>query len=103
MSETPTEVILHIARVAEAVGWQAGVGASETAGMIISCLAKRPELVERFMREGSELLVSGEIAPHLGCLTFHRKDGKVTAPKELRIARTAKQIQNAALSKDTPA
>ena len=90
---TPEEVILHIAKVAHAVGWQAGIGASETAGMIISCLAKRPELIERFLLEGSGLLVEGEISPEKGCLTFHRRlDGKVTTPQELRIALVVKSL-----------
>ena len=89
-SEIATKVILHIANVAQAVAWQAGVGASETAGMIVSCLAAKPELVERFMEEGSGLLASGEIGPDHGCLTFHRMDGKVTTPAELRIARQAR-------------
>ena len=89
---TPEQVIQHIAKVAEAVGWQAGVGASETAGMIVSCLAAKPELVGRFMKEGSGLLVSGEIAPEHGSLTFHRMDGNVTTPDELRVARQARRM-----------
>lgn len=83
MVETPAEVIAHIGRVAEAVAWQAGIGASETAGMIISCLLAKPELIDRFMKEGSGLLVDGSIGPDQGCLTFHRQDGKVTTPQEL--------------------
>lgn len=89
---TPEQVILHIAKVAEAVGWQAGVGASETAGMIISSLAAKPDLIDRFLRDGSGLLVSGEIGPEQGCLTFHRADGAVTTPEELRMARRARKL-----------
>ena len=91
------KTILWIAQVAEAVGRQAGVGGSETAGMIISCLAARPELIERFMVEGSSLLVEGEILPDKGLLTFHRIDGKVTTPQELREAMTVRDIRRAAL------
>lgn len=89
---TPEAVIKHIGEVAVAVGWQAGVGASETAGMIISCLLARPELIDRFLEEGSGLLVSGDIGPDHGCLTFHRKDGQVTTPEELRMARDARKM-----------
>lgn len=89
---TPEQIIEHIAKVAKAVGWQACVGASETAGMIVSCLAAKPELVQRFLTEGSGLLVSGEIAPEHGCLTFHRLDGDVTTPDELRMARLARRM-----------
>ena len=97
---TPEEVILHIAEVARGVGRQAGVGASETAGMIVSCLAERPELIERFLKEGSGLLVDGEISPDKGCLTFHRVlDGAVTTPEELRIARTVKALERQSASK----
>lgn len=90
---TPEQVILHIAKVAEAIGWQANIGASETAGMIVSCLAKRPELVQRFLEEGSGLVVEGEIGPEKGCLTFHRKDGKLTTSETLRISRAVKNLE----------
>lgn len=99
---TPEQLIEHIANVAKAVGWQAGVGASETAGMIVSCLAAKPELVQRFIDEGSGLLVSGEIGPEHGCLTFHRLDGNVTTPDELRVARQARKMLLDAGAKPTP-
>lgn len=89
---TAHEVIMHIGQVAEAVGWQAGVGASETAGMIISCLVAKPELIERFLIDGSGLLVNGDIGPDQGCLTFHRIDGTVTTPEELRMAVAARKM-----------
>lgn len=80
-------VIMRIAEVAEAVGWQANVGAMETAGMIVSVLAEQPDLVKRFLAEGSALFIEGKIAAEYGRLTFHRmKDGQVTTPAELRNA-----------------
>lgn len=93
---TPEQVIGRIAEVADAVAWQAGVGASETAGMIISCLVAKPELIQRFLKEGSEMFVSGEISPDQGCMTFHRIDGAVTTPEELRMARDARKMLLAA-------
>lgn len=89
---TPRSVIERIGEVAAAVGWQAGVGASETAGMIISCLLAKPELIDRFLKDGTGLLIDGEIGPDQGCLTFHRRDGAVTTPEELRMARDARKM-----------
>ena len=91
---TPEQVIKRIADVAQAVGWQAGVGGMETAGMIVSVLAAKPELVQRFLDEGTELLVNGDILPEHGCLTFHRSsDGKVTTPQQLRSAIVVKNME----------
>lgn len=87
-------VVLRIADVSEAVGWQAGVGGMETAGMIVSALSERPELVERFLAEGTGLMLEGEIMPEKGRLTFHRSsDGKVTTPQELRAAIVVKNME----------
>jgi hypothetical protein len=89
-----TPVVLRIAEVARAVGWQANVGGMETAGVIVSSLAERPELIERFLAEGTELMLAGEIAAEKGSLTFHRvSDGKVTTPQELRSAITVKNME----------
>ena len=89
-----TPVVLRIAEVAKAVGWQAGVGAMEIAGMIVSSLAERPELIEQFLAEGTELMLTGEILPEKGCLTFHRaSDHKVTTPQELRTAIAVKNME----------
>jgi hypothetical protein len=85
-------LVQWIAEVSKAIGWQAGVGASEIAGMIISCLAARPDLVSRFLKDGAGLLVDGEIGPDHGYLTFHRQDGKVTTPQELRMARESRKM-----------
>lgn len=88
--------VRHLARVAHAVGWQAGVGASETAGMIVSCLAERPALIERFLKDGAGLIIDGEIAAEKGCLTFHRQDGTVTTPQELRMSIDVMKMKRAA-------
>lgn len=93
-SKAMARAIERIAEVAEAIGWQAGVGGMETAGMIVSVLAEHPELIERFMNEGSGLLIDGEFGAEKGRLTFHRmKDGKVTTPAELRSAIMVKQME----------
>lgn len=68
------------------MGWQAGVGASETAGHIVSVLAAHPEHIERFMAEGSELFIDGTMRPENGSLTYLARSGKVTSPVVLRQA-----------------
>lgn len=93
MSESAQETIAKIAEIAEAVGWQAGVGGMEMAGMIVSVLARHPDLTERFMKEGMGAFLDGDeadvrrLSPEHGRLTFHRaKDGAVSTPEELHIA-----------------
>lgn len=86
MTHTAEDFIKHCAKVATAVGWQAGVGASETAGHIVSVLAAHPEHVDRFMREGSELFIDGTMRPENGSLTYLSIKGKVTNPSVLRQA-----------------
>ena len=73
-----------VAEVSIAVGWQANVGASETAGQIISCLYANPEHFDRFMAEGSELFIDGTFAFENGALTYHAADGRVLSPSVLR-------------------
>lgn len=80
---TPKQVIDRIADVAEAVGWQAGVGASETAGLIVSVLSANHHLIDRFMAEGSELFIDGSIRAEAGRLTFLSIAGEVLTPAEL--------------------
>lgn len=77
-------VIARIAEVAEAIGWQANVGAMETAGSIVSYLARFPDQIEPFL--------SGESSPMdwprgwhtLGSLTWHGQDGKIHRPEDVR-------------------
>lgn len=84
MSILASDFIRRVAEIANAVGWQAGVGASETAGQIISVLAVHPEHLERFMAEGSELFIDGTFAPENGSMTYMAMNGQVTSPAKLR-------------------
>jgi len=77
------ELIKHIAEVAHVVGWQANVGASEIAGQIVSRLARDPDLIPRFMAEGSALMIDGEFAQEKGCLTYMAANGNVYTPEFL--------------------
>lgn len=78
------KVVQRIAEVANAVGWQASVGASETAGLIVSVLAANPEQIYRFMQEGSELFIDGTMRAENGCLSHHARNGQIVQPTKLR-------------------
>lgn len=82
---TPTEVIKRIAEVSHAIGWQAGVGASETAGTIISVLAANPQIIDRFLSDGAGLFIDGPISLDAanGCLTYLARNGEILSPAEL--------------------
>ena len=74
------ETILHIAKVARIIAAQAGVGAMETAGSIVSYLAMHPEQVPAFM--DSPNVFDWPVNWHsLGCLSWHGMDGKIHAPE----------------------
>lgn len=95
---TPRQVIERIAQVADSVSWQAGVGGMEIAGTIISVLAKHPDMIEAFMRDGAGAMIDGDYGLERGCLTFHRKDGTVTTPSQLSAARHVHKMKRAAKS-----
>lgn len=84
MSIIASDFIRRVAEVANAVGWQAGVGATETAGQIISVLAIHPEHLERFMTEGAELFIDGTFSPENGSMTYLAMNGQITSPSKLR-------------------
>lgn len=91
MAETTArEFVTKVAEVSAAIGWQSGTGAMEMAGQIISCLYANPDAIDRFMAEGTELLLDGTLAPENGALTYHAVDGNIYSPSDLR-ARKGKQ------------
>jgi hypothetical protein len=77
-------IIAKIAQVSAAVGMQANEPAMEIAGMIVSSLAANPENIERFMAEGTELLLSGAISFDNGSLTYRANNGSILSPSVLR-------------------
>lgn len=86
------EVIEHIARVAAAIGWQANVGAMETAGSIISYLAEHPEHTADFMA-GKTSVLDWPVGWHeRGCLTWQGMNGWVVAPEYARHARIVRSL-----------
>lgn len=56
-----SQVIQRIAEVANAMARQAGEPGLEIAGMIVSCLASRPELANDFMEKGADLFIDGDL------------------------------------------
>lgn len=78
------KLVKQIAQVSAAVGWQANVGASETAGLIVSVLAANPEQIDRFMAEGSELFIDGTMRAENGCLSHRSMNGQIVSPTKLR-------------------
>lgn len=85
---TPEQVIQKLAEIAAAIGWQAGVGAMETAGCLVSHLAAHPEKTDAFL--AGELSVIDDMAllrAEMGCLTWHAADGRVIQPSDARAAR----------------
>lgn len=96
------EIIAKIAEVSTAVGWQSGTGGCELAGMIVSCLAARPELIDRFMTEGAGLMIDRELDWSKGCLTFHNARGDITTPQDLRMACLVRDIKKVACTPGTP-
>lgn len=91
-SITPREVIAHIAAVSSAIGFQAGVGAMETAGSVVSYLAAHPEEIDAFLAGGSVL--DWPVGWHAeGCLSWHGMDGKIHTPEQARHHRIIKQLE----------
>lgn len=78
------DLVTKIAQVATAVGFQAGEPAMEIAGMIVSSLAANPEHIDRFMSEGTELLLDGTLGFDNGSLTYRANNGSILSPTVLR-------------------
>ena len=91
-------LIAKIAETALRIAFQAGVDATSIAGQIVSCLAKRPELIDRFMIEGTGLFLSGEITAGKGCLSYLAGDGNIYGPEVARRSDAVRQIKRDALN-----
>ena len=79
------EVIERIAQVASDFSAPAGIGACETAGMIVSVLAAHPELTDSFMRDGVSALINDDVYRwENGTLSWLSVSGKIVSPAELR-------------------
>jgi len=85
------EIIAHIAREAASFAAAAHIGGMETAGAIVSHLAKHPENIERFLNGGflelpADLWMKGD-------LTWHARDGgTVVNAKTVRRDKQVKRL-----------
>ena len=78
---TAQSVIEYIAKVSRIIGAQAGVGAMETAGSIVSFLAANPHYLDDFLTNGSVL--DWPFSWHsAGALSWQGMDGKIHWPGE---------------------
>lgn len=91
---TAEDIIKRLAEVAEAVGFGAGEPAVEIAGHWVSFLAAQPVHIDRFMRDGHEMVIDGTFTYDKGNLTYRAMDGTIRHPDELRAANAAKENTN---------
>lgn len=90
---SPAEVIQRIAEQSQVFAWQAGVGGMETAGSIVSFLAKHPDKIEAFL-SGTESIMDWPMGWHEhGLLTWHGQNGKIYSPEWVRRQRTINHMQ----------
>ena len=84
---TAERVIATIAEYAAEIGDQAGVGACETAGWIVSYFAEHPAQLPDFLA-GKLSIIDLPLGLHeAGKLSWHGGDGKVHYPAEVRAKR----------------
>jgi len=85
------DFVSRLADIAEAIGWQAGVGGAETAGMIISYLAAHPEQIETVLEHGI-IDLPGDLWA-AGRLTWMGMNGQVVNPQQASFARVIRKMQ----------
>ncbi len=85
---TPEQVIRKIAEQATIVAFQAGVGASETAGQFVSFLTTHPDKIDAFLDGTLDTISEPDLfRSERGCLSWHGADGKIHTPAEVRAIR----------------
>ena len=88
---TASELLNKLAEVSAAVGFGAGEPATEIAGHFVSFLAANPVHIQRFMRDGHEMVIDGTFTYDQGNLTYRAVDGTIRHPDELRAANAEKK------------
>lgn len=83
--------IERIAKIASSFAAQAGVGAVEVAGLIVSYLVEHPRDIEPCLRFGTFELPADWT--ERGCLTWLGANGKVVRPEHARRARIIKKLE----------
>ena len=99
MNETTQEdVIKYIATVADNISFSSGTGGCEMAGLIISVLAKHPDMIGPFFDDNHNPIIDDDRFCHQhGCLTFYNTKNEIITPETLKISKTTKRIINKAL------
>lgn len=87
----------HLARVSASVGDQAGVSATETAGQILSFLAKHPDWLGAFMKGGYFALPRDFW--ERGSLTWEAANGRVVDSQDLRLGKVVRRMRPLAIEK----
>lgn len=83
--------IEQLASCSEAFSMQAGVGAAETAGFLISYLAEHPRDIEPFLAGGFLELPDRWLEQ--GRLAYRAMNGEIVLPEDARRARIIKQME----------
>lgn len=93
---TAREVIARIVEISEAIAFQAGVGGMETAGSIVSYLARHPDQIAPLL-DGTLSVLDWPPGWHAhGILTWHGVDGKIHRPEVVRRHKIIKQMEQSA-------
>jgi hypothetical protein len=89
-SPTIADAITRIADIAEQVGRQANIGASETAGQMLSYLAAHPDQIEPLLKDGVFRLPE-RFWEH-GRLTWTSVKGEIVSPGYVRQCRVIDRL-----------
>lgn len=84
MSYSAQQILAQIASLSEAIAFQSGTASSELAGQMVSVLARDPSLIDRFMKDGSEMFLEGVIRPEVGRLSWYGQNGQIVTPEFMR-------------------
>lgn len=90
----PATVIARIVDAAEAIACQAGVGGMETAGSIVSYLAKHPDQIPALMAGTLSVLDWPNHWHAHGILTWRGADGKIYSPEFARRQMIIKELKS---------
>ena len=88
------QFLAKVIQTAEAISWQAGVGAMETAGALVSYLGRFPERLPAFMAD--DFSVISDLPTdwlRQGCLTWHGMNGKIIDPEFARRATVIRDME----------
>lgn len=86
-------IVKQIADLAEAIAFQSGTASSELAGQIVSALAANPALIDRFMAEGSNMFLEGELDCERGCLSWYGQNGQIVTPEFMRAHKQVRRMK----------